>query len=154
MIDIISVSFCHILTVKQVDKTEHDTRNRNDRKEINLIPGMQKYRREQNSRNRTGSPDRRIILIVPVFPHIVHRSCNHPSEIQDQETETTESPRNKLVLHVYPKRKKSKHIHDQMCPICMDKTVRNNPVPLSGMYHPVRVTRQFIEQGIIIKTSN
>jgi hypothetical protein len=33
-------------------------------------------------------------------------------------------------------------------PIGMDKTVRNNPVPLPGMHHPVRITRQFIEQGI------
>lgn len=154
MIDVIAVSFCHVLAIKQVDETEHDTGNRNDREEVNLIPRMQKYRREQNSRNRPGCPNGRIVLIVPVFPHVIDRSGHHSPEIQDQETRTTESPRDKLVLHVYPEREKGEHIHDQVRPIGMDKTVRNNSVPLSGMYHPVGVTRQFIEQGIIVKTSN
>ena len=100
MIDVVATPFCHVLTIKQVHESKHDAGNRNNRKEVDLIPRIQKYRREQDSRHRTGSPDGRIVLIVPVFPHVLDRSRYHPPEIQDQETGTTESPRDKLVLHV------------------------------------------------------
>ncbi len=72
VIDVIPAPFRHVLAIKQVDKTKNDTGNGNYREEINFIPRVQEYCREQNSRNRPGSPDRRVVNIIPVFPQIVN----------------------------------------------------------------------------------
>lgn len=152
VVDIVARTFCHILTISQVEHSEDYSGYGNNGKQQYLAPRIEKDIREEDGRYRTRCSDRYIIRIVMPFDHIINRGKDHSAEVKPQIPPTTEAQIVEHPFYIRPERPVSKHIHQQMRHIGMHKTMRHQPVPFIVLYRAVRYQRQLSEQFPIIET--
>ena len=152
MIDIVATTPRHVLAISQVEHTEHNARYRDNGKQEYLIPGIQKDGGKQDSRHRTRSPDRSIAADFTIAHNIGNRCSCHSPEIKQEERPTAKTQVGKDPLNVFPERPESEHIHKQMHPIGMNKSMGQQTVPFPVVHHPVRTQRQAVKQLPVLKT--
>lgn len=152
VVDVIAALACHVLAIGEVEETEEDAGDGNHCEQQDLVPGVEEYRGEKDSGNRSRSPDGGIPRRLPVTDDIRNGCRRHTPEIEKQESPFAKTQIAESCLNVLSERPKCKHVHQQVHPVSMYESVRQDAPPLSLLYHPLRFQCQSFKQVLPVET--
>lgn len=89
---------------------------------------------------------------LPVTDDIRNGCRRHTPEIEKQESPFAKTQIAESCLNVLSERPKCKHVHQQVHPVSMYESVRQDAPPLSLLYHPLRFQCQSFKQVLPVET--
>ena len=149
MSDVVHVPFRHIPAVKEV-KRRKDIAGERDGYQVDVDTHLRFKQdgREQDGRNRSGSPYRIISRGMLVFDKVSDGRDGDSADIENHvQDDTGCTPKGSLeiLFHHRPKEIEGKHVEKQMPPSSMNQAVTEHPIPLFPVPNVIGIELQGID---------